>query len=98
MYLNYSVQLQKYIPIVCENLPILISKKTTKRGEGVKNCRLCDNIIYGQLPRVNSLLNFLWKSGFDLYMIRCLEIPNHVKITSDIFLSWKLNSFDLGSD
>ena len=29
-----------------QKLPILLSKKTTKRGEGVKNCRFRDDIVY----------------------------------------------------
>ena len=31
-----------------QKLPILLSKKTTKRGEGVKNCWSWDDIVYGR--------------------------------------------------
>ena len=30
-----------------QKLPILLSKKTAKRGEGVKNCLFLDVIVYG---------------------------------------------------
>ena len=31
--------------------PILLSKKTTKRAEGVKNCWFCEDIVYGRSPK-----------------------------------------------
>ena len=31
-----------------QKLPVLLSRKTTKRGEGVKNCRFLDDIAYGR--------------------------------------------------
>ena len=42
--------------------PILPSKKTTKKGEGVKNCRFWDDIVYGRPLRETQVLrqNFLW--------------------------------------
>ena len=50
--MNYVVSRRK---VGGQKLPILLGKKTTKRREGITNCLIGDDIVYGRPQSVNIL-------------------------------------------
>ena len=61
---------------------ILHSKKTTRRGEGVKNCQFWDDIVYGQLQ---FMLNFVYLHSVPQIRIWITLFKQHSISRWDVF-------------
>ena len=65
----------------CQKLPILHSKQTTKRGEGVKNRQFWDDIVYGRPLTQRRKLRFSQKGLTSAYSLMVHYCKNTVWIS-----------------